>query len=112
MDVDLVVDLWLEPHVWGSSVDDNIWPDVGEECLHSRNIGDVSVMVRNVGASIAVRCRSQVENLNLRLGMALDDEAHNVAAQKSAAAYYDDFSQRRGVFMVRHVVWRVLSGWG
>jgi hypothetical protein len=53
--------------------------EAGEERSHGGQVGDVSVMVRHGGASIAIRIGAQVENCDLCLRMALDDVVDNVA---------------------------------
>jgi hypothetical protein len=70
---------WISGFRLRSCVDDGVWSKCGEERSHGGQVGDVSVMVRHGGASIAIQIGAQVENCDLCLRMALDDVVDNVA---------------------------------
>jgi hypothetical protein len=76
-------------------MDDSVRLNLSEEPLHSREIGNVAIVVGDCAACVTVRIGAQVEDRNLSLGMALDDVAHNVATQESASA--DDDHRTKGL---------------
>lgn len=75
-------------------MDDGVWLDSGEELLHSREIGNVTIMVRDGVARVTVRIGAQVENGDLGLGMALDDVADDVAAEEPTSTDNDHRAER------------------
>ena len=46
---------------------------------------------------MAIISCAEVKDGNLCFGVSFDDEGHDVAAEEAAAAYDEDFSERRGV---------------
>lgn len=64
----------------GGSVYHGIWLDAGEERFDRFSVCDVAIMVRDAGASVAVRIGSQIEDRNLCIRVSLEDEVYDVTA--------------------------------
>ena len=74
-------------------MDDGVWLELREEGLHSREVGDVSIVVRHGAARVPVRVGAQVEHCDLCLRMALDDVAYNVASQEPTSTDDDHLAE-------------------
>jgi len=78
--IDLVVDLVLRVEMGRCRVDDGIRLNLREDGLDSGEIGDVSVVVRDVGAGASVCACAEVDHGDLGLGMPLHKEIDDVTA--------------------------------
>lgn len=69
-----------------------VGPDSEEQRIHCYSIRNIAVMIRDIGARIAVRIGPQVDHGYLCLGVAADDETDNMATQETASADNKDFA--------------------
>ena len=63
-----------------------------EDGLQVVGFGDITIVICDFGAGVAVEIGAQIEDGNLGLGMALHDEADNVTTQEAATSYDKDFA--------------------
>ena len=74
-------------------MNDSVRLELREEGLHGREVSDVAIVVRHGAARVPVRGGAQVENCDLCLRMALDDVAHNMAAQEPTSTDNDHLAE-------------------
>ena len=78
LDIDLVVDLVLRIEMRRCCVDNDIRLNLREDSLDGGEIGDVSVVVRDIGAGASVCACAEVDDGDLGLGMPLRNEIDDV----------------------------------
>lgn len=93
LDVYFVLDGGGHLEVGGGRVDYGVGLELLEEFLDEWEVGDVGVVVGDLRGGMAVRGGAEVEHGDGSIGMALDDQGHNVGAKEAAAANYRDVSE-------------------